>query len=338
MLFLGKAFLMRRCKMSIRNEFERLFNNEMGENEARQFLIDLYKKGETSADIAAAASVMREHSVKLPISEALRGKAIDVVGTGGDKSGSFNISTTVSLLLASMGCVVAKHGNRSITSKSGSADVLEALGINLNLSVEAQVKMLEETGFAFIFAMNHHPAMKHIMPIRKSIDHRTIFNILGPLTNPAGAQKYLLGVFDPSFIKRMAEALVELGTKRAYVVSAQDGMDEISLSANSNFAYVEAGNISEGEIDPETYGFKKAPKEAILGGNAQHNAQITRDIFFGKEQGAKRDIVLLNAAFALFADEKARDIEEAVAMAKEAIDSGKAAAHLEKIAEVSQKL
>ncbi len=324
--------------MNMRNEFERLFNNEMGENEARQFLIDLYKKGETSADIAAAASVMREHSVKLPISEALREKAIDVVGTGGDKSGSFNISTTVSLLLASMGCVVAKHGNRSITSKSGSADVLEALGINLNLPVEAQVKMLEETGFAFIFAMNHHPAMKHIMPIRKSIDHRTIFNILGPLTNPAGAQKYLLGVFDPSFIRRMAEALVELGAKRAYVVSAQDGMDEISLSANSNFAYVETGRISEGEIDPETYGFKKAPKEAILGGDAQHNAQITRDIFSGKEQGAKRDIVLLNAAFALFADGKVRDIEEGVAMAKEAIDSGKAAAHLEKIAEVSRKV
>ncbi len=324
--------------MNMRNEFERLFNNEMGENEARQFLIDLYKKGEISADIAAAASVMREHSVKLPISEALREKAIDVVGTGGDKSGSFNISTTVSLLLASMGCVVAKHGNRSITSKSGSADVLEALGINLNLPVEAQVKMLEETGFAFIFAMNHHPAMKHIMPIRKSIDHRTIFNILGPLTNPAGAQKYLLGVFDPSFIRRMAEALVELGAKRAYVVSAQDGMDEISLSANSNFAYVETGRISEGEIDPETYGFKKAPKEAILGGDAQHNAQITRDIFSGKEQGAKRDIVLLNAAFALFVDGKVRDIEEGVAMAKEAIDSGKAAAHLEKIAEVSRKV
>lgn len=324
--------------MDMRSEFERLFNNEMGEDEARQFLIDLYEKGENGADIAAAASVMREHSVKLPISEELREKAIDVVGTGGDKSGSFNISTTVSLLLASMGCVVAKHGNRSITSKSGSADVLEALGINLNLPVEAQVKMLEETGFAFIFAMNHHPAMKHIMPIRKSIEHRTIFNILGPLTNPAGAQKYLLGVFDPSFIRRMAEALVELGAKRAYVVSAQDGMDEISLSANSNFAYVEAGSISEGEIDPETYGFKKASKEAILGGDAQHNAQITRDIFAGKEQGAKRDIVLLNAAFALFADGEARDIKEAIEMAKEAIESGKAAAHLEKIAEVSRKI
>ena len=310
----------------------------MSESQAREFLVNLYEKGESGEDIAAAASVMRAHSVKLPLSEALREKAIDVVGTGGDKSGSFNISTTVSLLLASMGCVVAKHGNRSITSNSGSADVLEALGINLNLPVEAQLKMLDETGFAFIFAMNHHPAMKHIMPIRKSIDHRTIFNILGPLTNPAGARKYLLGVFDPSFIRRMAEALLQLDTKRAFVVSSHDGMDEISLACNSSFAYVEGGRISEGEINPEIFGFKKAPKEAILGGDAQYNAQITRDILDGSEQGPKRDIVLLNAAYALFADGNVRDIPEAIERAKDAIASGRAAAHLQKIAEVSQKL
>jgi len=324
--------------LSIRQQFEKLFNNEMSEAQARQFLIDLYRKGESGADIAAAASVMREHSVKLPLSNELREKAIDVVGTGGDKSGSFNISTTVSLLLASLGCVVAKHGNRSITSNSGSADVLEALGINLNLSVDKQMKMLEETGFTFIFAMNHHPAMKHIMPIRKSIDHRTIFNILGPLTNPAGARKYLLGVFDPAYIKRMAEALLELDTKRAYVVSSHDGMDEISLASNTSFAYVEAGRISEAEINPEAIGFKRAPKEAILGGDATFNAQITRDIFSGEESGAKRDIVVLNTAFALFVDGNVRDIQEAVEMAKEGLDSGKAREHLNKIADVSQKL
>ncbi len=324
--------------MDIKTQFEKLFNNEMPTEEARQFLIDLYEKGETGSDIAAAASVMREHSVKLPLSNDLREKAIDVVGTGGDKSGSFNISTTVSLLLASLGCVVAKHGNRSITSNSGSADVLEALGINLNLSVENQIKMLEETGFTFIFAMNHHPAMKHIMPIRKSIDHRTIFNILGPLTNPAGARKYLLGVFDPAYIKRMAEALLELDTKRAYVVSSHDGMDEISLATNTSFAYVEAGRISEAEINPEAIGFKRAPKEAILGGDALFNAHITRDIFSGEERGAKRDIVILNAAFALFVDGNVRDIEEAVEMAKEGLESGKAREHLNKIADVSQKL
>jgi len=324
--------------MGIREEFERLFNDEMGTEEARAFLVALYEKGESGSEIAAAASVMREHSIKLSLSDALKAKAIDVVGTGGDKSGSFNISTTVSLLLASLGLVVAKHGNRSVTSNSGSTDVLEALGINLDLTIENKINMLEETGFCFFPATDHHPAMKHIMPVRKSIEHRTIFNILGPLTNPAGAEKYLLGVFDPSFIKRVADALVELGAKRACVVSSHDGMDEISIACNSSFAYVDANRILEGEINPERFGFKLAPKEAILGGDAAFNAQITRDIFSGKEQGAKRDIVLLNAAFALFVDGHVRDIEEAIEMAKSGLDSGKASDHLRYMAKISQQL
>ena len=324
--------------MSTTSQFEKLFNNEIPEDKARQFLIDLYEKGETGADIAAAASVMRQHAIKLNLSDELREKAIDIVGTGGDKSGSFNISTTVSLLLASMGRVVAKHGNRSITSNSGATDVLEALGLNLNLSIENKIKMLEETGFCFFPATDHHPAMKHIMPIRKSIEHRTIFNLLGPLTNPAGAQKYLLGVFDPSYVKVMAEALLKLDTKRAYVVSSQDGMDEIGLACNTSFAYVEAGRISEGEINPEGFGFKLAPKEAILGGNASFNAQITRDIYTGEESCAKRDIVVLNAAFALFVDGNVRDLEEAIAMVEAQLDSGKAKEHLDFMANVSQKL
>ena len=324
--------------MSIKSQFEKLFNNEMSENEARKFLIELYKKGETGEDIAAAAAVMREHSITLDLSDELRAKAIDIVGTGGDKSGSFNISTTVSLLLASMGRVVAKHGNRSITSNSGATDVLEALGLHLNLSIENKIKMLEETGFCFFPATDHHPAMKHIMPIRKSIAHRTIFNLLGPLTNPAGAQKYLLGVFDPSYVKVMAEALLKLDTKRAYVVSSQDGMDEIGLACNTSFAYVEAERISEGEINPEIFGFKLAPKEAILGGDAKHNAQIIRDIFIGEECGAKRDIVVLNAAFALFVDGNVRDMREAVAMVEAQLDSGKAREHLNFMVDVSQKL
>ena len=322
----------------MKERFEKLFNNEMSQDEARTFLIDLYEKGESGTDIAAAASVMREHSIKLDLSDELRDKAIDIVGTGGDKSGSFNISTTVSLLLASLGRVVAKHGNRSITSNSGSTDVLEALGINLDLTIDNKIKMLEETGFCFFPATDHHPAMKHIMPVRKSIEHRTIFNLLGPLTNPAGAQKYMLGVFDPTYIKRMAEALLELDTKRAYVVSSHDGMDELSLSGNSSFAYVEDNRISEGEINPEALGFTLASKETIQGGDAHVNAQITRDIFLGKEQGAKRDIIVLNAAFALFVDGNVRDIEEAIEMAKEGIDSGKAAKHLEVIADISNKL
>jgi len=321
--------------MTTREKFEKLFNNELSSDEARQFLIDLYEKGETAEEIAIAASVMREHSVKLPISDELREKAIDVVGTGGDKSGSFNISTTVALLLASMGKTVAKHGNRSITSNSGSADLLEALGINLNLSPQQQVEMLEKTGFCFIFAVNHHPAMKHIMPIRKSIEHRTIFNLLGPLTNPAGAKKYLLGVFHPDYIERMANALLELDITRAFVVSSNDGMDEISLATTTPFAYVEGGKISKGLINPSEYGFKMASKEEILGGSAVENAVITREIFAGVEKGAKLDIVLLNTAFALFADGGVRDMKEALDMARDAINSGKAMKHLEYMVEVS---
>ena len=324
--------------MNIKQQFEKLFNNELSTDEARAFLVDLYKKGETGDDIAAAAAVMREHSLKLNLSDELLEKAIDIVGTGGDKSGSFNISTTVSLLLASMGRVVAKHGNRSITSNSGATDVLEALGLNLDLSIENKVKMLEETGFCFFPATDHHPAMKHIMPIRKSVKHRTIFNLLGPLTNPAGAQKYLLGVFDPAYVKVMAEALLGLDTKRAFVVSSQDGMDEIGLACNTSFAYVEDNRISEGEINPEAFGFKLASREAILGGDAAFNAQITRDIFSGEESGAKRDIVVLNTAFALFVDGNVRDIQEAIAMVEAQLNSGKTREHLNLMADVSQKL
>ncbi len=324
--------------MSIKKEFERLFENQMSEDEARSFLVGLYEKGETSEDVTAAVETMREHSIKLPLAPELQERAIDIVGTGGDKSGSFNISTTVSLLLASLERVVAKHGNRSITSKSGAADLLEALGYNLALGVEEQAKMLEETGFAFIFAMNHHPAMKHIMPVRHSIPHRTVFNIMGPLTNPTGAHKYLMGVFSPDFIDTMAKVLVALDAKRAFVVSSDDGMDEISISAPTQFAYVNEGAIDRGVIDPREHGLELSPKEAILGGEAEENAAITRAIFANEANDAQRDIVLLNAAYALFADGHVRDIQEALEMGREAIESGAAARHLDKIVEMSKKL
>ncbi len=324
--------------MSIKKEFERLFENQMSEDEARSFLVGLYEKGESVEDVTAAVETMREHSIKLPLSPELQERAIDIVGTGGDKSGSFNISTTVSLLLASLGRVVAKHGNRSITSRSGSADLLEALGYNLSLNVEQQVKMLEETGFTFIFAMNHHPAMKHIMPVRRSIPHRTVFNIMGPLTNPTGAHKYLMGVFSPDFIDTMANVLTALDTKRAFVISSDDGMDEISISSTTQFAYVNEGAVDRGVIDPREHGLSLAPKEAILGGEAEENAAITRAIFAGEATDAQRDIVLLNAAYALFADGDVRDIQEALEMGREAIESGAASRHLEKIVETSNKM
>ena len=324
--------------MSNREAFEKLFNNELSEEDARRFLIDLYIKGESAEDIADAAAVMRAHSVRVPLSEELRERAVDIVGTGGDESGSFNISTTTSLILASMGRVIAKHGNRSVTSKSGSTDVLEALGLKLDMTPENKIKMLEETGFCFFPATDHHPAMKYIMPIRKSIPHRTIFNILGPLSNPAGAQKYLLGVFNPDFVRRIAEALLQLDAKRACVVSSQDGMDEIGLATNTNFAYIENGRIIEGEINPEIYGIKKAPKEAILGGDPLQNAQITRDILAGTERGAKRDIVVLNAAFALFVDGSVRDVREAIEQVEAILNSGTAKEHLVRMAKISEQL
>jgi anthranilate phosphoribosyltransferase len=321
----------------MREMFEKLFKNELSEDEAKKFLVDLYEKGESAEDIKNAAEVMREHSIKLPVSEELRDELIDIVGTGGDKSNSFNISSTTALLVSSIGSKVAKHGNRSITSKSGSADMLEALGINLNLTPENQVKMLEEVGFTFIFAINHHPAMKHIMPIRKSLSHRTIFNILGPLTNPAGARKYLLGVFSPEFIERIAGALMLMDVKRAMVVSSLDGMDEISIAAPTKAVFYDGMRLRDMQIRPDAYGML-GKKEDLIGGDAVENAKITRGILSGEIKGAKRDAVLLNAAAALLVDEKASSIEEGIELAKEAIDSGKALKHLEKIIEVSQKL
>ncbi len=320
------------------SEFEKLFRGKMSENEAKNFLVTLYKRGENAQEIAAAAEVMREHSIKLDINASLRDKLIDVVGTGGDKSGSFNISSTVSLILASLGAIVAKHGNRAITSNSGSADMLEALGINLNLTAQSQIKMLNECGFAFMFAVNHHPAMKYIMPIRKSLPHRTIFNILGPLTNPAGAKKYLLGVFDKSYISKMAEALTLLGTKKAFVVSSNDGMDEVSVSDVTHYAKIKDGVHTFGMFDPQEYGIKLAPFSELKGADAKKNATITLDIIKGYEKGAKRDIVVVNSAFALVANGSARDIQDGLEMAKEAIGSKKCEIHLKKIIEISNKL
>jgi len=321
-----------------KEKFQSIFNNKISEDEARRYLVELYERGESAEEIAAATEVMREHSIKLIIPQALRDELIDVVGTGGDKSNSFNISSSVSLLLPSLGCSVAKHGNRAITSKSGSADMLEALGINLSLDPTKQVKMLQESGFAFLFAINHHPAMKYIMPIRKSLTHRTIFNILGPLTNPAGAKKYLIGVFSDDFLNRIIVGLSMLDTKNAVAVSSRDGMDEISISDITYATMLKDNRTTDFIIDPQEYGLKLASKEAIMGGDAKENAKITYSIFDLSEQGAKRDIVLLNTAMALVVDDKARDIKEGIEMAKEAIESGKALEKLKEIIKVSNSL
>ena len=319
-------------------KFDDIFENRLPEEEVREYLIELYNRGETAAEIAAAASAMRDHLIPLPVHYDLKEKLIDNCGTGGDKSNSFNISTTVSILLSACGCYVAKHGNRSITSKSGSADMLEALGIKLDLTLENSAKMLEDTGFTFMFAQKHHPAMKYIMPIRKSISHRTIFNILGPLSNPATVSKQLIGVFDKSYINKIATALDMLETKKSMVVSSNDGMDEISISDISYATSLDNGKIEDFIIDPQNLGFKLASTEEILGGDAIENAEITKEILSNQLIGPKLDIVLLNAGAALVVDGKARDMKDGIDIANDAIKSLKAKDKLEELITVSSKL
>jgi anthranilate phosphoribosyltransferase len=319
-------------------KFDDIFENRLSAEEVKEYLIELYERGETAAEIAGAASAMRDHMIPLPVHYDLKEKIIDNCGTGGDKSNSFNVSSTVSILLAACGSYVAKHGNRSITSKSGSADMLEAIGVNLNLSLENSAKMLEETGFTFMFAQNHHPCMKHIMPIRKSIPHRTIFNILGPLSNPATVSKQLIGVFDKSYINKLAYALDMLDTKRSMIVSSNDGMDEISISDITYGSSLYNGKIEDFEINPENYGMQLSDKSEIIGGDAVFNAKLTSDLLSKKLIGAKLNIVLLNTAAALIVDEKARDFKDGIAMAKEAIMSGAAKDKLAQIIKVSNQL
>jgi len=319
--------------------FTKLFEHKMSDEEMKNFLESMQLDETTSVEaIAAAAEVMRSFAVALPVSDSLKEKAIDIVGTGGDKIGSFNISTTTSILSAACGATVAKHGNRSITSKSGSADVLEALGIKLSLSVEQNAKLLEEAGWCFMFAQNHHPAMKFIMPVRKSIPVKTVFNVLGPLTNPAGVKKYMLGVFDKSFTTKMAEALKLNGASSALVVSSQEGMDEVGISGITYATRLKEGVLKELEIDPRQYGLKIYPLEAIAGGDAQQNAKIMLDIFNNSATEAQRDIVKLNTACSLMVDDLARDIQEGLEMAEEALLNARAKKKLKQIIEVSNKL
>ena len=320
-------------------KFTALFNHEMSDEDMREFLAGIKLDESTPvAVIAAAAHVMRSFAITLPISDELRNNALDIVGTGGDKIGSFNISSTVALLASACGATVAKHGSRSITSKSGSADMFEALGVRLDLSIEQSAKLLEETGFTFMFAQNHHPAMKFIVPVRKSIPDKTIFNILGPLTNPAGVKKSMLGVFDKAFVPKMAEALKINGAKSALVVSSNEGMDEISISDVTYASLLKGDDMQEFIIDPQEYGIKKAPLQAIIGGDARVNANILRNIFDDTATEAQRDIVLINTAASLMVDGLARDIYDGLEMAREAIANARPKVKLKQIIEISNKL
>lgn len=319
--------------------FTSLFKHEMSESVMREFLLSVTLDEHTPVDsIAAAAEVMRTFALPLPISKELSSSALDVVGTGGDKIGSFNISSTVALLSAACGSTVAKHGSRSITSKSGSADMFEELGVRLDLSIQSTARLLEETGFTFMFAANHHPAMRFIMPVRKSIPDKTIFNILGPLTNPAGVKKSLVGVFDKAFVPKMAEVLKINGSTSAMVVSSAEGMDEVSISDVTYATQLRDGKLREFIIDPQEYGIKRAALKAIIGGDAKENAQILHNIFNSKATDAQRDIVFINTACALMVDGHARDIQDGLEMAQEAIKNCRGNKKLKQIIEISHKL
>ena len=319
--------------------FTSLFKHEMDDAQMREFLLSITLDEHTSvSSIAAAAEVMRDYAIPLPVSADLHSKTLDVVGTGGDKIGSFNISSTVALLTSACGSTVAKHGSGSITSKSGSADLFREIGLRLDLNVQNSARLLEESGFTFMFAANHHPAMRFIVPVRKSIPDKTIFNVLGPLTNPASAKKSLLGVFDKAFVPKMAEALKINGATSAMVVSSKEGMDEISISDVTYASLLRDGEIREFVLDPTEYGIKKVPLKAIVGGDSKQNARILYNIFDSKASDAQRDIVLINAAAALMVDGVARDIQDGLEMARETIRKGLAKEKLKQIVEISNKL
>ena len=298
------------------------------------FITALRMKGETVEEITGFAEQMRAHAVKIaPKTKNL----VDTCGTGGDVAGTFNISTLSAFVAAGAGVAIAKHGNRSVSSKCGSADVLEALGVKIEMSAEKVAQAIDEIGIGFIFAPTFHPAMKFAMPSRREICIRTVFNILGPLTNPAGAKGQVLGVYDPILTELMAEVLHNLGVREAYVVHGMDGLDEISISAKTKVSHLKNGRIENYFIEPENFGLKKGARETLLGGNIESNVKIAWDILKGNDQGPRRDIVLLNAAAAIVVDGKAKDIREGIRLAKESIDSGKAAQKLEALIEFSKK-
>ena len=299
------------------------------EAQIASFLTGLRMNGETPEEITGFAKVMRAKAAVVPEET----EAIDIVGTGGDLANSFNISTTSSFVIAAAGAKVAKHGNRSVSSKSGAADVLESLGAKIGLSPEEGRQCLEDIGVAFLFAQTHHGSMKYAGPVRAQLGVRSVFNILGPLANPAMTNYIVLGVYEEELLEPMAEVLRNLGVKHALIVFGDDRLDELSISSTSSVCEIKDGEITKYKIDPRELGLSLYSKDDIVGGTADENAVITRDVLEGKEQGAKRDIVLLNAGAALYTIGKAATMKEGIELARQAVDSGKA---LEKLDEFIQ--
>ena len=297
------------------------------------YLTALALKGETIDEITASAAGMRAHCIKLLHNLDV----LEIVGTGGDGSNSFNISTTSSLVIAAGGVPVAKHGNRAASSKSGAADVLEALGVKIILTPERSAEILKKINICFLFAQNYHIAMKYVAPIRKELGIRTVFNILGPLSNPAGANMELMGVFDQSLVEPLAQVMANLGVDRGMVVYGQDSLDEISMCAPTSVCEIRDGKFTSYEITPEQFGYERCEKGALTGGTPAENAEITKAILKGEEKGPKRQAVCLNAGAALYIAGKAASIEEGVKLAESLIDSGAALKKLGEFVEETNK-
>jgi anthranilate phosphoribosyltransferase len=291
------------------------------------FLVALRAKGETSDEIAGCAEAMREHVLAV---HPQRDDLVDTAGTGGDGANTFNISTGAALVAAAAGAGVAKHGNRAASSATGAADVLEALGFALELPPERIERSIDELGFGFLFAQAHHPAMRHAAPVRRELATRTVFNVLGPLTNPAGARAQLVGVYSPSIVRTIADALVQLGARRAFVVHGAGGIDELSPTGANLVCEVENGAVREYQLDPEDLGVPRAEVADLRGGDPEHNARALRDVLAGRN-GGHRSAVLLNAAGAIAASGHAADLREGLAAARDAIDSGAAATRLDEL-------
>ncbi|ACO04266.1 MAG TPA: anthranilate phosphoribosyltransferase [Persephonella sp.] len=297
-------------------------------------LIGLKMKGESVEEISSAAQIMREKAVKVPVKD--RSRLIDTCGTGGDKVDTFNVSTITAFVIAGAGVKVAKHGNRSVSSKCGSADIMEALGVKIDLSPEQAAEAIDRIGLGFLFAPVYHPAMKNVIRQRREIGVRTIFNILGPLSNPAGAKYQLLGVYDKDLVEPVARVLSLLGIERAYVVHGMEGLDEVSITTDTMVAEVDGGDISVYSVKPEDFGIERASLDDIRGGDLDFNLQIALDILEGKDRSRKTDFVSLNAGFAFHAVGVVDSVKEGIELAKETIYSKKAYEILEKLREYSK--
>jgi anthranilate phosphoribosyltransferase len=313
----------------------RIMGGEMSPVMMAALLVGLRVKKETIGEITAAAQVMREFSTKVTVAD--RTHLVDIVGTGGDSSHTFNISTCSMFVAAACGARVSKHGNRGVSSKSGSADVLEAMGATLTLPPAAIARCIEETGIGFMFAPNHHPAMKNVAPVRRELGVRTIFNILGPLTNPADAPNILMGVFHPDLVGIQVRALQRLGAEHAVVVYGRDGMDEVSLGAATMVGECKDGAITEYEIHPEDFGLTMASSRSFKVETPAQSLALMRSVL-DDEPGPARDIVMLNAGVALYAANVAKSMADGVALAREALASGKAMAKMNQFVEATKKL